>query len=209
MSRRIEAKNSDLVRTAVTTTRLVRISRRREDAVAVCRACCTFFCSRSSPRVPRTTLEKKILLSRTFESYICIASQKLPWSSRMKSMEPLSLSHLQIRLRIRAWPGSCSARVTESDTLSSRPVGSLESETPRMSRTRIDRHWQGNSVSLMYSDHAQLVVTVLCYVTYPGQGLVSTLLDDFQIAYLDPRNCEVGDFKFDLDRCLPTFWILT
>ena len=33
MGRRVEAKNSDLVRTAVTTTRLVRISRRREDAV--------------------------------------------------------------------------------------------------------------------------------------------------------------------------------
>ena len=35
MGRRVEAKNSDLVRTAVTTTRLVRISRRRADAVTL------------------------------------------------------------------------------------------------------------------------------------------------------------------------------
>ena len=63
LGRRVEAKNNDLVRTAVTTTRLVRISRRREDAVAVCRARCKFFCSGSSQRVPRTTLGGNLPLS--------------------------------------------------------------------------------------------------------------------------------------------------
>ena len=83
IGRRVEAKNSDLVRTAVTTTRLVRISRRREDAVAVCRTRCRFFCSGSSQRVPRTTLGGNLPRSRTFKSSMIFGNLKKSFYSKM------------------------------------------------------------------------------------------------------------------------------
>lgn len=50
---------------------------------------------------------------------------------------------------------------------------------------------------------AQLIVAVLCDVAYPGQGLVSALFNDLQIANLYARCCEIGYLKAHL------YWRLT
>ena len=49
---------------------------------------------------------------------------------------------------------------------------------------------------------ADLVVAVLCDVAHPRQSLVPALLDDLEVAHLQSRRCEVGDFELDVNRGL-------
>mmetsp|Transcript_19785 Transcript_19785/g.45576 ORF Transcript_19785/g.45576 Transcript_19785/m.45576 type:complete len:209 (-) Transcript_19785:911-1537(-) len=52
------------------------------------------------------------------------------------------------------------------------------------------------------STHAQLIVAILGDVAHPWKRLVSALLDDLEIPYLDARDGEVGDLKLHRDRRL-------
>lgn len=47
-----------------------------------------------------------------------------------------------------------------------------------------------------------LVVTTVCDVADPRHGLVAALFDDLEVADLDARDGEVGDFKLDADGTL-------
>eukprot|EP00964_Phaeocystis_antarctica_P161881 scaffold135140_cov65-Phaeocystis_antarctica.AAC.1 len=53
-----------------------------------------------------------------------------------------------------------------------------------------------------FSRHAELVVAVLRDVADPRKRLVAALLDDLEVADLDPRDGEVGDLELDGDRRL-------
>uniref|UniRef100_A0A0E9XMI6 Uncharacterized protein n=1 Tax=Anguilla anguilla TaxID=7936 RepID=A0A0E9XMI6_ANGAN len=46
---------------------------------------------------------------------------------------------------------------------------------------------------------SQLVISVLSDVSNPRQGLISTFLNDLQVAHLDSRGSEVRDFKLHAD----------
>jgi len=50
------------------------------------------------------------------------------------------------------------------------------------------------------SCHPDLIVSILSNVSYPWKGLISALLNDFKIPYLDTTHCEIGDFELNLNR---------
>lgn len=64
------------------------------------------------------------------------------------------------------------------------------------------------TLSAVLSVHANLVVTVLRNVAHPRHRLITTLLDNLEVAHLNAGNGEVGDFKLDLDRNAQIFFSL-
>ena len=46
-----------------------------------------------------------------------------------------------------------------------------------------------------------VVIAILCDIAHPGQGLVTALLDDFEVSDLNSRHSEIWNFVFDRDGC--------
>src|SRR6266481_7883756 len=46
-----------------------------------------------------------------------------------------------------------------------------------------------------------IIISILCYIPHPRQGLVPALFYNLQITYLNAGYCEIWDLVFDCDGC--------
>ena len=54
-------------------------------------------------------------------------------------------------------------------------------------------------IDMCISMHSYLVFSILCDISYPRQGLISTFFDDLQVTHLNSTYREIRDFKLQLN----------